>query len=145
MDLRRLRPAEGLLTVGAVALVVALFLPWYSLPSGERNNAWEALSVVDVILLLCAAVALLAVVVQVTQRSPALPVISSVAATFAAFLALVLVVIKVADVPGRYTDRCYGVWIALVAAVILLGGGWWAMRDERPGVGMGRSHLESSG
>ena len=145
MDLRRLRPAEGLLTVGAVALVVALFLPWYSLPSGERNSAWEALSEVDVILLVCAAVGLLAVFLQVTQRSPALPVISSVAATFAAFLALVLVVIKVADRPGRYTETCYGIWVALAAAVALLGAAWWAMRDERPRLHLGRSHLESSG
>ena len=145
MDLRRLRPAEWLLTAGAVALVVALFLPWYSRPSGHRDNAWAALSVVDVILALCAALALLAVGLQATQRSPALPVVSDVAATWGGLLALVLMVIKVADVPSQYTDRCYGIWIALVAVVMLLAGAWWAMRDERPGVGMGPPHLESSG
>jgi uncharacterized membrane protein len=145
MDLRRLRPAEWLLTVAAIALVVALFLPWYQLPTGQRATAWQAFTVVDVILAACAAVGLLAVVLQATQRSPALPVVSSVAACWAAILAVILVVIKVADRPDQYTERCYGLWIALVAAVALLGGGWWAMRDDKPGFRLRRSHLESSG
>jgi len=145
MDLRRLRPGEWLLTAAAVALFVTLFLPWYSYPSGVRATAWEAFSVVDVVLAACAAVCLLAVGLQATQRSPALPVLGSVAATWAGIVAVILVVIKLLDVPGRFSDRCYGIWVALVAAIALLGGGWWAMRDERPGLGLGRSHLESSG
>jgi uncharacterized membrane protein len=145
MDLRRLRPGDWLVTAAAIVLVVALFLPWYALPSGQRATAWEAFSVVDVILLACAAVSLLAVVLQATQRSPALPVVADVAAVWTALVAVVLIVIKVADRPGRYTETCYGIWVALAAAVALLGAAWWAMRDERPRLHLGRSHLESSG
>jgi hypothetical protein len=145
MDLRRLRPPEWILAVAAVLLLVALFLPWYQDATGRQATAWEALSVVDVLLAAAAAVGLLAVVLQATQRTPALPVVSSVAATWAAFVALVLVVIKLVDRPGRYTETCYGIWVALVAAALLLCAAWWAMRDDKPGLGAGRSHLESSG
>ena len=74
-----------------------------------------------------------------------MPAVASIAATWAGVLAVVLIPIKVADPPGRYTETCYGIWVGLVAAVGLLGGGWWAIRDDRPGLRFGRSHLESSG
>ena len=50
MDLRRLRPGEWVLTAAAIVLVVSLFLSWYALPTGRRATAWEAFSVVDVVL-----------------------------------------------------------------------------------------------
>jgi uncharacterized membrane protein len=144
MDLRRLRPAEWLLTAAAVALLVALFLPWYAV-EGLESTGWRAFTVVDVILMLCAIVALVAVVLQGTQRSPALPVVSSVAATWAGILATVLVVVKLLDPPldGSVSLRA-GAWVGLGATVALVLGGWWAMRDERPGL-VGSTHLESSG
>jgi hypothetical protein len=164
MDLRRLRPAEWLLTVAAVALVVALFLPWYAVATGNGHpvsggwtsyaptdpasltfTGWQAFTVVDVILALCAGVALIAVVLQGTQRSPALPIVSSVAATWAGIIATVLVVVKLLDPPldGSVSLRA-GAWVGLGAAVALLLAGWWAMRDERPGL-VRSTHLESSG
>ncbi|HEX3316376.1 MAG TPA: hypothetical protein VHR88_00025 [Solirubrobacteraceae bacterium] len=146
MDLRRLRPAEWILGVAALLLLVALFLPWYQDATGRRATAWEAFTVVDVLLALAAAMGLAAVLLQGTQRSPALPVVASVAATWVAIVAVVLVVIKLVDPPGRYAETCYGIWVALVAAAALVGGGWWAMRDDdKPGLGVRGSHLESSG
>ena len=145
MDLRRLRPAEWILAVAAPLLLVVLFLPWYQEATGRRATAWEAFTVVDVLLALAAVVCLLEVLLQATQRSPALPVVAGAAATWAGIVALVLVVIKLVDPPSRYAETCYGIWIALVAATALLGGGWWAIRDDKPGLGMRGSHLESSG
>jgi uncharacterized membrane protein len=143
MDLRRLRPAEWLLAAGSIALVVALFLPWYSV-DGLESTGWQAFTVVDVILTLCAGVAVLAVVLQATQRSPAVPVVASVAATWAAIIATVLVVVKLLDPPldGSVELRA-GAWVGLGAAVVLVLAGWWAMRDERPGL-VHSTHLESS-
>jgi hypothetical protein len=154
MDLRRLRPGEYVMTAAAAALVVSLFLPWFGLaacissegvtacsPVQQALTAWEAFSVVDVVLVACAAVALLAVFLQATQQTPALPIVSSVAAVWAGLVAVVLVAIKVID----GSDVRYGAWIGLAAAVGLAAGSWWAMRDERPGLRVRRSHLESSG
>ena len=143
MDLRRLRPGEWLVTPAAVALLVSLFLPWYAAPAGHRATAWQAFTLVDVILTACAAVGLLAVVLQATQRSPALPAMGSVAATWAALVALVLLLVKVADPPGPYTQTRYGAWVGLAAAAGLVLGAWWAVRDDRPGLRLERSHLES--
>ena len=164
MDLRRLRPAEWVMTAGAAALVVALFLPWYDVPTvnGHRVTrgwtayapvnfgsadftGWQSFDAVDVILVACAAVALLAVVLQATQRTPALPMVSSVAAVWTGLVALVIVALNVFDRPGRFADTRYGAWIGLAAAVALLAGAWWATRDERTGLRAERSHLESSG
>jgi hypothetical protein len=145
MDLRRLRPAEWVLTAGAAALVVSLFLPWYGLGRvGATFTGWESFAAVDVILAACAAVALVAVFLQATQQTPALPVVGSVAATWAGIAALVIVALNVFDRPDRFADTRYGAWIGLAAAVALAGGGWWATRDERAGLRVERSHLESS-
>jgi heme/copper-type cytochrome/quinol oxidase subunit 1 len=160
VNLRRLRPAEWLLAVSAVALVVALFLPWNALPTVNGQpvnggwtayapihfgfadrNAWQSFAVVAAVLLACVLVVALAVVLQATQRSPALPVISSVAATWAALVAFVLTLIEVLD----GTDLRYGAWIGLAASVGLVAGGWWAIRDDKPGFSLRKSHLESSG
>jgi protein-S-isoprenylcysteine O-methyltransferase Ste14 len=152
MDLRRLRPAEWLLGAAAIVLLVALFLPWFAVrPSAGASSysGWQALSLVDILLFLCAAVALLAVLLQATQRSPALPVISSVCSTWAGLLAVGLVVAKLIDHPelGGLPDAIVatrgGIWLALLAAVGMVAGGWWAVADDRPG-GLTAPHLESS-
>jgi hypothetical protein len=51
----------------------------------------------------------------------------------------------VVDRPDRFADTRYGAWIGLAATVALAAGGWWAIRDERTGLRVRRSHLESSG
>jgi hypothetical protein len=153
MDLRRLRPAEWVLGTAALVLVVALFLPWFTVgPSagGPTYSAWHALSVVDILLFACAAMGLLAVVVQATQRSQALPVITSVFATWAGLLAVGLVVAKLIDHPelGGLPDAVvairWGIWLGLGAAIGIVAGGWWAVADDRPGR-VPAPHLESSG
>ena len=48
MDLRRLRAGELLLALAGVALLAALFLPWYGdEASGNTLTGWEALQVRD--------------------------------------------------------------------------------------------------
>src|SRR5215218_61349 len=146
MDLRHLRPAEYVMTAAATVLLVSLFLPWFGLGRvGRTFTGWESFAAVDVILVACAAVALLAVFLQSTQETPALPVIGSVAATWTGLTALVVVALNVVDRPDRFADTRYGAWIGLAATVALAAGGWWAIRDERTGLRVRRSHLESSG
>src|SRR3954468_8849574 len=141
MDLRRLRPAEWLLTPAGIVLIVSLFLPWYDFQNGvycsrsgcvggENVNVsgWQAFSAVDVLLFVCALAALLAVTLQATQRSPALPIVSDAAATWAGLIATVFVIIKLIDPPsldagGQSADILsvtWGAWIGLVGAVAVL-------------------------
>jgi hypothetical protein len=157
MDLRRLRPAEWFLAAAAIVLFVSLFLPWYGLTGSgfahgwtgyaprEALTGWAAFTVVDVVLTACALVALVAVALQATQHSPALPIVSATAATWAGIATTVLVVVKLLDPPLEGSvDLRAGAWIGLASAVGCAIGGWWAMRDERPGL-VRSTHLESSG
>ena len=72
MDLRRLRAGEWITALGGVALLVALFLPWYDEGAGSPNG-WESFAILDVILAIVGVAAVLVVVVTATQRSPAVP------------------------------------------------------------------------
>jgi hypothetical protein len=63
-----------------------MFLHWYSGPS-----AWQAFSVLDVVLALLALVPLALVVLQATHRSPSLPVAFSVFSAVAGAVAALLI------------------------------------------------------
>jgi hypothetical protein len=138
IDFRRLRSAELLAAVAGTALAVSLFLPWYQFPGG-REDAWNALTVAEIPPALAAIVALALVLATLTQRSPALPVALAVWTTAFGLLAVVVVVIRTAALPGMAADRCYGLWIALAAAVCVLLSGCLSMRDERPFRGVSAS------
>ena len=126
--MRRLRDGELIAGAGGLALLVSLFLGWYS-----GASAWEAFSVVDVLLALLALVPLALVVVQATRESPSLPVAFSVFTVVAGLLATLLVLFRIVDKPGG-GDVELGAWIGLAAAVVTAAGGWRSMRvEEIPG------------
>src|SRR5689334_8585576 len=64
MDLRRLRVGEWIVGACGVVLLISLFLDWYGDPS---ETAWEAFSILDVILALVALAAISVPVVTAIQ------------------------------------------------------------------------------
>ena len=127
MDVRRLRAGEVLLALSGIALLVALFLPWYE-PS---LTGWEALGVVDVILALVAACAVSVTVATTVFRVAAVPIALDAIITLFGLVALVLVLIRVLDVPDGAGGREAGLWVALAAAAGVAASGALSMRDER--------------
>jgi hypothetical protein len=128
MDLRRLRVGEWIVGVCGLLLLVALFLPWYSEPS---STAWEAFTVLDVILALLALEAISVPIVTAAHRVPALPLtVESLTALFG-LLALVLVLIRLLNLPGDADGRDIGLWLALAATLGITAGALVGMRDER--------------
>src|SRR4051794_10917311 len=113
-----------------VVLVLSLFLPWYG-AGGETVSGWQALSVIDVVLALCAlyGIALLAFVA--TQRTPAVPLAIAGFGAWAALVASLLVLIRIIDAPADGLGVEWGVWVALVAALALFTGMWRSLGDER--------------
>ena len=70
MDLRRLRAGEWLAAAGGIAMLVALALPWYEADAGDVSG-YEVFTVVDILLVLVAAVGLVLASLQGTRTSPA--------------------------------------------------------------------------
>jgi hypothetical protein len=131
IDWRRLRPAELLAAPAAALLGVALFLPWFEI-AGVRENAWQALTVTEIPSALAALAGLALVLATLTRPSPAIPLALAVASAVLAAVAIVAVAARAVAPPDGATARCYGLWLALGAAVVLLLAALASLRDERP-------------
>jgi uncharacterized protein YggT (Ycf19 family) len=139
----RLRPADVLAGAAGVALLVVLFLPWYQ-PRGVaatggatayaplgRLSAWQAFSVIDVLLALAALIAIALVVVTAVASGPAKPVAFTVMSTVASTIAVLLALFRALVPPHGYLERCYGVWLGLGVTVLMLAFSFLAMKDDR--------------
>jgi hypothetical protein len=126
VSLRRLRRGERLAGGAALALLVALSLPWFGERSGWSALGWPvvALLVADVLL-----VAWLLVCTVVPHRLAQSVAAAVVLAAFGSLVAFVLVVRVGAFTPDG--DLRPATWIGLVAALAAAAGGWWAIGDER--------------
>jgi hypothetical protein len=131
VDLRRLRAGEWLAAAGGVALIVSLLLPWYGAPPDDSRTGFEALSIVDVLLVLVALVALALAVLQATQDGPAKPIAAGVLSVPAGLLATLLVAFRLIDAPADALEVRAGVWLALVAALAIVAGAWLSIATER--------------
>jgi hypothetical protein len=141
--MRRLRDGEWIAGAGGLALLAAMFLDWYGTTVGALDrfepavNAWQAFSVLDVVLALFALVPLALVVLQATRESPSLPVAFSVLTALAGALATLVIAYRLLNQPGPNdaVEVEAGAWIGLVAALVITAGGWRSMRvEEVPGV-----------
>jgi branched-subunit amino acid ABC-type transport system permease component len=128
MDLRRLRVGEWIVGACGALLLVALCLPWYGPGSA---SAWEAFTVLDVILALLAVAAMSVPIATATQRVPAMPLaLESLTALFAT-IGVLLVLIRVLNLPGDADGREIGLWLGLAATLGIAAGALIAIRDER--------------
>jgi hypothetical protein len=148
----RLSQGQMIAAVGAVVLLVAMFLPWIgvsgpSLPSGVNlppgvssniagaastsDNVWKG-STLDIYLLITAVVALLPALLALTDSAEEFSFVS--AATF--LLGVVGVILVAAyltvDFPDG-ADRKIGAFIGLAAALAIAIGGFRAMQEEVAG------------
>jgi carbon starvation protein CstA len=130
MDLRRLRAGEWITGLGGVALLGSLFMAWYDTPAGTRT-AWESFAVVDLLLAAVALFAISLVPVTATQRVPAVPLAQDALVAIAGKLALLLILIRILWKPDGATGVEAGAWIGLIDVLVVIAGGWIAMRDER--------------
>jgi hypothetical protein len=167
MDLRRLRVGEWAVGASGLLLLVALFLPWYELGEGivvgppdvldARASAWDAFTVLDLVLALGALAAIAVVVVTAVYATPAIPLGMQSLLTLFGFLLLLLVLFRLADPPDvsflesttapgtrervEDLDRAVGAWLALVGVLGIVAGGLIAMRDERRSPAGGHTDL----
>jgi hypothetical protein len=144
--IRRMTQGQLIAGIGAVVLIVAMFLPWIgvsgaSIPAGitvpsgvdtsSTENIWKG-STLDVYLLITVIVAALPALLALTDSAEEFSFVS--AATF--LLGVVGVILIAAfltvDFPDG-ADRKYGAFIGLVAAIAIAYGGFKAMQEEVAG------------
>ena len=108
----RFDAGTGLVALGAVLLLVSLFVDWYD-PSG---TAWAVFEVVDILLALAAVACLVAVVPRYAALQRAVPVI--------AFVALFIVAVQLIQPPPEAAgDQLKaGAWLALAATALMAAG-----------------------
>jgi hypothetical protein len=142
----RLTQGQLIAAIGAVVLIVAMFLPWVgvsgpSVPAGitlpqgvsgvggsTSDNIWKG-STLDIYLLITVIVAAVPALLALTDSAEEFSFVS--AATF--LLGVVAVILIAAfltvDFPDG-ADRKIGAFIGLVAAVAIAFGGFRAMQEE---------------
>lgn len=134
MNLVRLRAGEWLAAAAAVAIAVTLALPWYGARAREDTvTGFESFAVIDVLLLVVAAVGLTLAILQATRTSPALPVAFGVLTVTTGLIAVLLVLYRLINEPGPddFIEVRAGAWLGLAAVVALTAGGWLSIANER--------------
>jgi hypothetical protein len=129
------RPGELFAAVAAAALLVVSFLDWYGPQNREAGlDAWQAFSVLDLLLGAVIALALALAVSNIVGRGPAVPVALGVITTTLALAATLLVLYRILNQPGPndVIEVRAGAWLGLGAIAAVFGGAWWSMSDERP-------------
>jgi hypothetical protein len=132
MSLRRLRAGELLATAAAVVLLVDLKRTWFAVP-GVEVDAFEAFSVIDVLLLIMALLGLAVGIVTALRRAPALPLAVLVVTAFLGVLMVPVLALRIINEPGddAIVDVRFGAYLGFVALTGVAVGAWLALRDER--------------
>jgi hypothetical protein len=142
------RLTQGQLTaaVGGVALLVAMFLPWIgtsgpSVPSGitlpegvagsTSENVWKG-STIDIYLLITAVVALVPALLALTDAAEEFSFVSAATFLLGVVATILVIAFLTIDFPDG-TDRKYGAFIGLAAAIVIAVGGFRAMQEELAG------------
>jgi uncharacterized membrane protein len=129
---RRLSAGEWLALGAGLLLVVALFLPWYSV-SGVDANAWEAFAVTDVILLLAALLAIAGPLATAGDRTFPMSIAVLALGSILGIVASVAALTRLLNPPGPgEVEREIGAWLGLAGAFLCAAGCWRGMKDEGP-------------
>jgi hypothetical protein len=142
-----MRRGELVAGLGGALLLVSLFLPWYGKVlspdaldgpvkrvsiGGPAVTAWQAFSVIDILLVLLVLPAVAVPLVALTASGPAKPIAIAVIASAVGWIAVLLVGYRLLDQPGpnEFVALRYGAWLGLVGALTAWVGSWLSMRDE---------------
>jgi hypothetical protein len=118
--------------IGGLVLILSLFLPWYG-SGGFDANGWESAKIVDIILLFIAAAAIAFAVLELTGSRVSLPfglprtlqVLGIIATTITMFALL------------EGESQAFGIFLAVLASIAILVGGWFAERRPAQTVTLG--------
>jgi hypothetical protein len=149
MDVDRLSTGEKIAGVSAILLFIFMFFDWFSvdvsvsggslaLTASEGGNAWDALDVIPIFLMIAIIAAVGVAVIRLTDAvfEPAISVNAVVAALGG--LAVLLILYRIisppdaGSAPGVSVDvsPAIGIFLGLLAAIGIAYGGYRAMQEE---------------
>ena len=133
------------------ALIIVMFLPWYGVSAelgtfseSDSASAWTAMSFIDILLFLIAAIAIAGALARAAGAMPAnLPAPPGTIVAAAGALAVILVLFRIIDIPHEDIpaiaedsidfSRKIGVFLGLIAAGGIAFGGYTAMKERASG------------
>jgi hypothetical protein len=145
MDLTRLRTGEKITAISGIALILIMFIfDWFGLrfgPFEATGNAWDAYSVTNWVLLITGLGAIGVGYLSATRQQLNLPVAGSAIVAALGALSVLLIFISILSPPdfGSSVDlsgtgishtRKIGVYLGLIAAIVLTYGAYLAMQEE---------------
>lgn len=148
MQLDRLRLGELIALVGAIVLVVSLFLDWVEVAAGDfAREGFSAVAtasgfdsagiVLVVLLLMVAALAMTLVVLTVAVEPVGMTMASAVGTAFFGILMTLATLLRVLlfQPDGGLGDSAVqmqlGAYLSLLGVFLCAAGGWITMKDER--------------
>jgi hypothetical protein len=132
VDARRLSRGEWLAGPSGVLMIVALFLPWYSV-RGRNLTAWQSMAFDDVILFVAALMAIGSAFAVARRTFAGFSVATTSLAILPAAIGLIVTVYRLlSPAPPPDAGLEIGAWLALVAAIGILIGAWAGATDEGP-------------
>jgi hypothetical protein len=152
MNLSRLRSGEVAAAIGGFILLLALFaFNWYdygSLLFGHRGGgAWDSAGffgvIANLVILAAALVAIALPLMAATSGAPALPVATSAVTAAFGIAAIVMVLGRMLMQPGsnEQVDLDFGIFLALVGAILVAYGGWQSMQEDGTSFAEARAQL----
>ena len=119
--------------VGAASglgLLVVSFLPWYS-AGGVDATAWQAFSVVDLVIAAAALLAISIGVVALTGISRSYPVPACSICLGLGTITFLCVLCRLIDPPGSEADPQVWAWVGLIAAAGVAFGAWLGLQEPK--------------
>ncbi len=155
MSLDRLRIGEVLAGVGALAIIVSLFVAWispetievdglgagyvaFAQESSQTGFSGAGLAIVALVVIV-ALIALTLVVLTVAVEPVGLTIASAVVLTFTSIIVAVVVLARLViwqpdfgvGLPDAAVQLSIGAYLTLAGVLMCAAGGWLTMRDER--------------
>jgi hypothetical protein len=139
LDATRLSQGQMVAAIGAIALFIISFLPWFDLSGavtvggttigGSQNfNLWEAENPLDIFLLIVILVALVPALFSLLGDGGDAPM-ASMATALLAGVGTLLILYQIFDTPGDL-GRKVGLFLGLIACAAIAVGGYLSMQED---------------
>ena len=139
MDANRLSQGQMVAAIGAIALFIISFLPWFDLSGavtvggttigGSKNfNLWEAENPLDIFLLIVILIALVPALFSLLGDGGDASM-ASMATALLAGVGTLLILYQIFDTPGDF-GRKVGLFLGLIACAAIAVGGYLSMQED---------------